>query len=312
MAKKQVVIYKRNKGAVIKNICRNPNLYLMIMPATILFILFSYFPLYGIIIAFKNYDMVEGIMASKWIGFKHFVSFFNDPYCFRIIKNTLLLGFLDLIWSFWPPILLAILMNEIYSIKLKKVIQTISYLPHFVAIVVIIGMMMELLGPTGVFNNMRQSMGLGTVHFFNEAKFFRPMYIISGIWQNVGWGTIIYMAALAGVDQELFEAAYIDGANRFQRIVHISIPSITPTITVLLVLSAASIVNVSFEKIFLMYSPAVYDTADVISTYVYRRGINNMNFSYGAAIGLLNSIVAFIILIVTNKTVDKMNGTALW
>lgn len=302
----------KSDESILKNIKKHYNMYLMILPATILFILFCYLPMYGIVIAFKDYDLIEGISGSRFIGLQHFADFFKDPYCFRIIKNTLLIGFYNLAWSFWPPILLAILLNELKFTRLQKIIQTISYLPHFIATVVIVGMLMELLGPTGVLNNMISSLGFDRINFFNEAKYFRTLYIASGVWQGVGYGSIVYMAALTGIDPEQFEAAHIDGANRFQRIWHISIPGIVPVITVLLIMNAANIVNVGFEKVYLMYSPATYETADVISTYVYRRGITNMDFGYGTAIGLLNSVVAFIILFVTNNFANKLNGTSLW
>lgn len=305
-------IQLKTKHPLLHNIRKHYNLYLMILPAVVLFVLFYYMPMYGIIIAFKDYDLVDGILGSKFIGFEHFKNFFQDPYCFRIIKNTLLIGFYNLFWSFWPPIVFAILLNELKWNRLRKTIQTISYLPYFIAIVVIVGMMMDMLGPTGIVNRVLNSFGIETINFFNEDKYFRSMYIISGIWQNMGYNSIIYMAAIAGIDQEQFEAAYIDGANRFQRIWHISVPGIMPTMTVLLILNAASIVNVGFEKVYLMYSPATYNTADVISTYVYRRGITDMDFGYGTAIGLLNSVIAFLLLFTANKIAAKVNDTSLW
>ena len=305
-------IQRKNKNPLLQNIRKHYNLYLMILPATVLFIVFCYFPMYGIIIGFKDYDLIDGIMGSPFVGLEHFRNFFQDPYCFRIIKNTLIIGFLNLLWSFWPPVVLAILLNELKWMRAKKVIQTISYLPHFIAVVVIVGMMMEMLGPTGIVNNSLAALGFERINFFNEARYFRTLYIASGIWQGVGYNSIVYMAALSGIDQEQFEAAYIDGANRFQRIWYISLPGIVPVITVLLILNAATIVNVGFEKVYLMYSPATYETADVISTYVYRRGISKMDFSYGTAIGLLNSVTGFLILFVTNMVADKLNGTSLW
>ncbi len=292
---------------------RNYNLYLMALPALLLFIVFCYFPMYGIIIAFKNYDMAKGISGGDWVGFKYFIQFFKDPACWRLIRNTLSIGIYSLLWGFWPPILLAILLNETKLMGYKKTVQSISYLPHFISIVVIVGMLMEVLSPTGIVNQFRTwAFDAKSIPYFNEAKYFRGLYIGSGIWQGMGWGSIIYLAALSGISSELYEAAMIDGANRFRRIWHISLPGILPVVTIILILNAASIVNVGFEKIQLMYQPLTYETADVISTYVYRRGITSLNFSYGTAIGLLNSVVAFAILYISNTVSKNMKGSTLW
>ena len=308
----------KKRNAFVKDLTQNYNLYLMMIPATLIMVLFHYFSMYGITIAFKKYDMFSGIMGSPWVGFDNFIKFFNDPYCWRLIKNTILLGGQNWFFGFFPPIILAILMTELTSMKLKKAVQTISYLPHFIPIVVVVGMMMTILGPTGIVNRiLTENLGIldSPILFFNDPALFRPMYIISGIWQGAGWGSIVYMAALSGVDQQLYEAAFLDGANRFQRIWHISIPGILPTITILIILNVASIINVGYEKVYLMQNPATYDTSDVINTYVYRygfKGVGGSNFSYTTAIGLFNSIVATLLMVIANKTVDKLNGTALW
>ncbi len=309
----------RNRNPFLKDLTQNYNLYLMMLPAVLIIVLFNYFSMYGILIAFKKYDMLSGIMASPWVGFANFEKFFTGTYFFRLIKNTLLLGGLNWFFGFFPPIILAILMTELNSNYLKKAVQTISYLPRFIPVVVIIGMMVSILGPTGVVNNLLvENLGWRTdpILFFNEPGFFRPMYIISDIWQGAGWGSIVYMAALSGVDQQLYEAAFLDGANRFQRIWHISIPGILPTITILIILNVASIINVGYEKVFLMQNPATYDTSDVINTYIYRinfqGGVGGGNFSYSTAIGLFNSVIATLLMVIANKTVDWLNGTSLW
>lgn len=302
----------KKKNPFIKDLTTNYNLYLMILPCLILFVLFYYMPMYGVIISFKDYDMLDGIMGSPWVGFDHFTKFFQSHYFWRLVRNTLSLGFLNMIWNFFPPIILAILMNEAKNIPFKKTVQTVTYLPYFVPIVVVVGMMQELLGATGVINNLAVSLGFNRTLFLDNPALFKPLYIATDIWQRTGWGTIVYMAALAGVDQQLYEAAYLDGANRFQRIWHISIPGILPTITIMLILNAAQVVNVGYEKVYLMQTPTLYEASDVINTFVYREALSKKKFDYGTAIGLLNSVAATLIMVVTNKTVDKLNGTALW
>ena len=302
---------KKNIGFT-NELVKNKNLYLMILPGFIGFIVFHYLPLYGIIIGFKDYDIIMGFFSSPWVGFKHFINFFNDPYFGRIFSNTLILGISTLLWSFWPPILLALLLNEIGNSKIKKIYQTISYLPHFIAMVVIVGMMMELLGAKGIINNLLSLIGIEPIAFFNKPEFFRPLYIASGIWQGIGWGSILYLSAISGIDMELYEASYIDGANRFQRALYVTIPGILPTITILFILNSGSIINVGFEKVYLMQNPSIYETADVIQTYVYRKGIIDRNFSYATAIGLFNNILAFVILFISNRCSNLMKQNSLW
>jgi putative aldouronate transport system permease protein len=291
---------------------KNANIYLMLAPPFVLTVLFCYLPLYGLIIGFKDYDVIMGYADSPWVGLKQFRLFFSDPYCFRLIKNTFLLGVYNLAWGFSPPVILALLLNEARSARFRKIIQSISYLPHFVATVVIVGMMIQMFEVNGVVNDLLSALGLQRVNFFNEAGAFRSLYIGSGLWQGVGYSSIIHLATLSGVDQEMYESAYIDGANRFQRVMRISLPSIMPTITILLILSMSNIINIGFEKAYLMQNPATYETSDVINTYVYRRGMLDRNFSYSTAVGLLNSVVSFGLLYITNKTVQIMNGDSIW
>lgn len=302
----------QNKSGWLYDLRRNTNLYLMVLPGLIGFIVFHYIPMYGIIIAFKQYDLVLGFMESPWVGFKHFQSFFNDPYAVRVIKNTLLLGFYSLLIGFWPPIILALLLNELTWKRWKKFFQSISYLPHFIAMVVVVGMMMDFLSINGVVNSVLLSMGFDKIAFFNESGYFRSLYIGSGIWQGIGWGSILYLAALTGIDPEQYEASYIDGASRLQRIWHISLPGMLPTITILLILHASDIINIGFEKVYLMTNPAIYEVGDVIQTYVYRRGIIDRNFSYATAVGLLNSAAAFLILYTANKASRALKQNSLW
>ncbi|MCK9479639.1 MAG: ABC transporter permease subunit [Firmicutes bacterium] len=314
LKKKQIKSKRRHlsRTGYLYDLKMNYNLYLMILPVALGFIIFHYLPMYGIIIAFKDYDLIKGYMSSPWVGLKHFISFAKDPYFPRVVRNTFILGFYSLLWGFWPPIVLALLLNEVKDGYFKRITQTISYFPHFISVVVIVGMMMEMLGPKGFVNNLLNAWGKDSIAFFNDAKYFRMLYILSGIWQGIGWSSILYLATLSGVDQELYEAAYIDGANRFQRVWHISLPSIMPTITILLILNTANIIDVGFEKVYLMSNPSLYETADVIQTYVYRRGIINKNFSYATAIGLMNSIIAFLLLYVANFISRKKGETSLW
>lgn len=287
-------------------------LYLMILPVAAGFIVFRYFPLYGIILAFKDYDLIDGYFRSPWAGLKHFSAFFRDPYLFRIVRNTLLLGIYGLIWGFAPPIILAIMFHEMRGSAIRRVTQSISYLPHFIAIVIIVGMLKTLFSSTGIVNQVLTSFGFDSINFFGEPGWFRPLFIGSSIWQQAGWGSIVYLAALSGVNPELYEAAYIDGANRLQRIRHVSIPGIVPVVTILMILRVGRIVETNFEKVYLMYSPLIYETADVIATYVYRRGIINRDFSYATAVGLLNSVVAFVFIYGANSMSRRIGNTSLW
>ncbi|WP_135553769.1 ABC transporter permease [Paenibacillus cymbidii] len=288
------------------------DLYVMILPAIVLFFIFKYIPMYGVTIAFKKYDLVKGIFASDWVGFKYFVQFFNDPYFFRIVKNTLMINVYSLIFVFPAPIVLALLLNELKSERLKRIAQSFSYLPHFISTVVVVGILMKLAATDGVINALLGSLGLPEQSFFGDARWFRTLYISSDIWQGVGWGSILYLAALTGVPLDRYEAAVIDGANRWQQMKHITLPGIMPTIVILFILNMGHMLEVGFEKVYLMYNPAIYDTADVISTYVYRRGIQGLDFGYAAAIGLFDSVVAFILLVTVNQMSKKLGQESLW
>ncbi|MCK5155053.1 MAG: sugar ABC transporter permease [Spirochaetales bacterium] len=287
-------------------------LYLMLLPVVTGFVIFHYFPLYGIIIAFKDYDLIDSYLGSKWVGLKHFASFFRDPYLYRIIKNTLLLGIYGLVWGFAPPIILAIMFHEMPGRLARRLTQTVSYLPHFIAVVIVVGMLKSLLLSTGIVNQVLVGLGFEAVNFFGEPGWFRTIFITSGIWQGAGWGSIVYLASLTGVNLELYDAAHIDGANRIQRIRHISIPGIFPVITILLILKVGKIVGTNFEKVYLMYNPLIYETADVIATYVYRRGIIYRDFGYATAVGLLNSIVAFVFIYGANALSRRISSNSLW
>ena len=291
---------------------RSPDLYIMMAFVMMWAILFHYIPIYGITLAFKRYSPLDGFWGGEWVGFKYIIQFVKDPYFFRLIRNTILLGFYTLIFTFPAPIVLAILLNELKSMRYKRIIQSLSYLPHFIAIVIVVGLIYQFFSFDGIMTRgIKAASGL-TVDFLGDSRWFRPLYVGSHIWQGVGWGTIIYLATMAGISMELYESAEIDGAGRFQKIRYITLPGIMPTIVVLFILATRNIVRVGFEKAFLMQNPAIYETADVIATYVYRRGIEGGQFSYGTAIGLMNNIVAFVIVLTVNKLARKVRGEGLW
>lgn len=287
-------------------------LYVFLIPTTVLVLVFCYFPMYGIIMAFKNFDGLTTIMQSEWVGLKYFKMVFQDPLIPRAFMNTLTLGILSMLFCFPAPILLALCFNELKTGKYKKISQTISYLPYFISTVIIVGMLKEILSMDGVANNILRSLGLQAVNFMSDASKFRGIYISSEIWQGVGWGSIIYLAAVAGISDEMYEAAIIDGASKLQRMRYITIPSIMPTISIQLILAMGGLLGASFEKIILMYSPAIYETADVLATYIYRNGLQNANFSYGVAVSTLNSVISFMLVFFSNKAMKKMSGYSFW
>ena len=290
---------------------KNKELYILIMPTIILFFIFLYVPMAGLVVGFRKYDIVSGLFGVEWVGFKYFKQFFQDPYFFRILRNTIILNFNMLLFTFPAPILLALFINEIKSKKTKRLFQSVSYLPHFIATVVVVGLMKEMLSGDGMINQILEVFGIQRQLFFNDANWFRPMYVGSSVWEGTGWAAIIYLAALTGINMELYEAAAIEGANRFQKIIYVTIPALLPVIIILLILQIGNIMSIGIEKVFLMYNPGIYETADVITTYVYRRGILNMDISYATAVGLFNSIINFCLLLMANK-ISKKSGNNLW
>ncbi len=268
--------------------------------------------MYGVIIAFKNFKPLKGILGSDWVGFKYFIMFFDSVYFWRLLKNTLLISIYSFVWSFPVPIFFALMLNEVREGLFKKAVQTISYLPHFISIVVICGMIVNFTGQHGIVNTALGWIGIGPIPFLSEPSWFRDIYISSGIWQGFGWGSIIYLAAIAGIDPQLYEAANIDGANRWQKMWYITLPCLVPTIVILLILNAGNLMDVGFEKINLLYNPTTYETADVISTYVYRQGIQRADYSYSTAIGLFNNVINLILLVIVNRISRKVSETSLW
>lgn len=301
---------KINYAVYFKN---NWQLYVLILPAIIYFIVFNYMPLYGIQIAFKDFKAVFGISGSKWVGFKHFENFFHAYYFKRLLANTLLLNVYNLLWSFPVPIILAILLNQIKGPKIKRFIQTSIYVPYFISTVVLAGMLYIFLSPTsGIFNILRQALGMKAVDFMSDAKAFRSIYIISGIWQSAGWGTILYIASLSGVDPSLYEAAEIDGASIWQKIRYIDIPSIVPVIVMVFILDCGKLLSSNTDKALVMQTAGNIPTSDIIGVYVYNVGLGSGQFSYTTAIGLFINIINFIIIITANQISKKISDVGLF
>jgi len=296
----------------IKDLKRNYSLYLMALPILAFYILFHYKPMYGVIIAFKNFSPAKGVIGSEWVGIKHFIDFFCNPYFFRLMKNTLVISLSTLVFSFPAPIILALLINEIRSKWFSRIVQLIVYLPHFISLVVVCGLILKFTSDKSIINDIAVLFGHERVSFLNHPKYFVPVYVISDIWQSAGWNSIIYLAALTSVEQQLYEAAIIDGASRWRQTLHITIPGIAPTIITMFILRIGNMLNVGYEKIILLYNPVTYETADVISTYVYRKGLIENSWSFSTAVGLFNSIINFTLLIFANRLSRKINEISLW
>ncbi len=295
-----------------KNFVRYRYIYLMLLPVVVYYAVFCYGPMSGIVIAFQNFKPALGVSGSKWVGWKHFVDFLTGPYAWRLIRNTLMINILQIIFAFPVPIIVALLINEINCKGYKKAVQTISYMPHFISLVVMCGLLVNFCRSDGIFNDFLSLFGFERRNLLAEANLFRPIYVLSGIWQEAGWGSIIYLATLSTVDVGLYEAATIDGANRFQRMLHVSFPGLLPIIIVQLIMRVGNILTTGFEKVFLLYSPLTYDTADIISTYIYRQGLELSNYSYGTAVGLFNSVVNLIILVMANYISRRVTEESLW
>lgn len=288
-------------------------LWLFVLPGIILTFIFSYVPMYGVQIAFRNYNAKLGFFGSHWVGLKHFVRFFNSPYFTDTISNTLTLSVYSLLVGFPIPIIFALMLNSFRHKKYRKIIQTITYAPNFISTVVMCGMILLFLSPSvGVINHIIELFGGNAVNFMANKDYWRHIYVWTGIWQGMGWSSVIYFAALSGVSPELHEAAVMDGANKFHLVRYIDLPSILPTATILLIMSCGSILSVGFEKVFLLQNDLNLSVSQVISTYVYQVGMVDHNVSYSTAIGLFNSLINAILLIVVNKVSNKLSGISLW
>lgn len=290
----------------------NKYLYLLALAGVLYYIIFIYLPMFGVIMAFQDFNITKGFLGSPLVGLKHFKSFFSSYFFGRLIRNTLLINIYNLIFSFPIPIVFALLLNELQSQKFKKTVQTVSYLPYFISMVVIGGLIHTFTAENGLISNIVSSLGGPGGNLLIDPANFRTIFVSSNIWQFFGWDSIIYIAALAGIDVALYEAATVDGAGRWQKMWHITLPGIKPTIIIMLILRLGSMMNVGFEKIILLYNPSTYETADVISSFVYRRGIQEADYSFSAAVGLFNSLVNFVLLVASNIVSRKVSETSLW
>lgn len=304
---------KKDELKIIKkDLKRNWPLYLMVMPVLLFFFFFEYKPMYGALIAFQDYRPATGFGAD-WVGLKHFIRFFESPMAPQLIRNTLIINVLELFFSFPVPIILSLILNEMKPSKFKTVSLIITYLPHFISMVIICGMISQFCMTDGLFNDIIDFFGGERTSLLQRKELYRTIYVGSGVWRGMGWGTIIYTAALSGIDSELYDAASVDGAGRWKQTLHITIPGITPTVITMVILRMGSLFGVGYEKTMLLYNNAVMDVADVISTYVYRKGLGgDQQWSFSTAVGLMNTTVNLILLITANKISRKVSETSLW
>lgn len=308
---------RRSSGAwqAVRTLRKYRVFYLLMLPGILYYIVFKYVPMYGIIIAFQDFSVGRGIFGSKFVGIKHFIEFFHyTPDSWKLIRNTVMLNVYDLLFHFPAPIVLALLFHEIRNKAFKRFVQSVSYMPHFLSTVVIAGIIVMFLSPTtGIVNFILVKLfGMEPVMFLGMPEWFRTIYIGSEIWQKVGWGTILYLAAIAGVDPTLYEAAKMDGANRFQQMRHVTFVGMIPVMIILFVLNLGQFMEVGFQKILLLYNPMNYETSDVINTFVYRRGILDADFSFATAVGLFQSVIGFVLVVIANRLARKYSETSLW
>ena len=295
-----------------KDFLKNRQIYIMMSLGVVYFLIFHYLPMFGIVMAFQDFNPAKGFLRSEWVGLDHIIDFVTSPYFPRLLRNTLLVNVYQLIFVFPVPILFALFLNEIKSAKFKKVVQTATYLPHFISMVVFCGLIVDFTSQNGIVSKIIQFLGSEKQNLLMEPKYFRTIYTSTAIWKEMGWNSIIYIAALAGIAPELYEAATIDGAGRFKKMWHVTLPGIIPTIVIMLILRVGSMMSVGFEKIILLYNEVTRETADVISSFVYRRGLLDGDYSYSAAIGLFNAVINFTLLIISNKISKKLSETSLW
>jgi putative aldouronate transport system permease protein len=300
------------RSKIRKDWLKNYSLYLIVSPVLLYYIIFHYVPIYGAIIAFKDFVPTKGIWGSSWVGFEHFQEFFNSYHFWRILKNTLVISLTSLVFGFPAPIILALLINEVKSRFFSRFIQTVTYMPHFISLVVVCGLIIDFTRDSGIINTIIAFFGGDTETMLNKSGYFVPIYVSSEIWQEIGWGSIIYLAAMGSIDPQQYEAATIDGAGRFKQTLHVTLPGIASTIIILLILKVGGILSVGYEKIILLYNPAIYESADVISTYVFRKGLQEFAWSFSSAVGLFNSTINFILLIGANWLSKKINQSGLW
>lgn len=301
-----------NKRSIGHQIYRNRWLYAMLLLPIIYFIIFKFGPIYGLQIAFRNFRVRKGIWGSDWVGLKYFNQYLSDPSFWTLVKNTVLLGLGQIVFVFPCPIIFALLLNEVHSKTGQRLVQNISYLPHFISVVVVASMVTTFLAKDGIINKLVVMMGGQTHLYMQNPGWFRPIYWISNLWQELGWSAIIYFAALTNVDEQLYEAAIIDGANRWQQTLHVTLPAIKPTIAIMLIMAMGNVMNVSFEKVLLLQNELTYTVSDVISTFVYRKGLSGGQYSYSTAIDMFSTITNFIMLVIMNRMCKLLGEASLW
>ena len=306
---KQAPLHKR----LAENIRNHPLLYVLALPVVAYYLIFNYYPMYGVLMAFQDFKPALGIWGSTWVGLKHFEKFIGGIYFWRLVRNTLSINLGMLLVGFPIPILFALLLNEIPHRGFQRVTQTVTYMPHFISSVVVCGLMLQFCGSNGILTRMLAALGLTPqTNLFTVPSLFQPLYIGMNVWKNMGWDSIIFFAALTSVDSELHEAAQIDGAGRWRRMLHVTLPAIMPTVVILLIMRIGNLMSLGWDQINLLYNERVYETADVISTYVYRMGLTKFEYSFGSAVGLLNSVINVILLMGANALSRKVNETSLW
>ena len=311
--KKEQKLVPQHKRSFWGNLCYYKEYYLMLSPGILFFLVFCYGPMYGLVIAFQDYYPLKGVTGSKMVGLKHFRALFTDPFFLSVLKNTIVIRFYKLLVCFPAPILLCLALNEISNYRFKKIAQSVSYLPHFVSWVVVSGIIIEFLSPSrGPINILLQNLGMEPIFFVAEPKYFRGVLVLSDLWKSVGWGSIVYLAAVTSVDPTLYEAAEMDGAGRIKKIIHVTIPALAPIITVMFIMESGKILNDSFEQVYNFLTPSTYAVGDVISTFVYRMGIQKMQYSFTTAVDLFKNIISFMLVVMTNYIARKTNDYALW
>ena len=299
----------RDQKPLLKRMLSYRDMYLMMIPGLAFLLLFQYGPMYGVVIAFKEYNIIEGIWGSPWVGLANFEEFFSSAEALQVLKNTIIISFLRLAITFPVTIIVSLMINEVSNNAFKRVIQTISYLPHFMSWVIVAGIVINVLSPsTGIINAAIKALGGEPIYFMTSNFWFRPVLVLSSLWKEVGWGTVLYLAAVSNVDAEQYEAAIVDGATRFQRIRHITLPALYPVMTIQLILSMGTIMNAGFDQVFNLYNEMVYETGDIIDTFVYRKGLVEMNYSFSTAVGLFKSVVGLILTVSVHLITRRING----
>lgn len=306
--------HERSKvRALLLQYWKNKELFILFFPVFLFYVIFCYIPMGGIVVAFKDYKLMQGIWGSSWVGFDNFRELFSTPSFYEILGNTFWISILRLVFGFPAPIILALLLNEVRHSGYKKVVQTVSYLPHFLSWVILAGVFQQLLSPsTGAVNAILGKLGIAPVYFLGDPGWFVFTIILTGIWQSIGWGTVIYLAAISGIDPQLYEAAMLDGAGRLKQVLYITLPCLIPTITIILILNTGGILNAGFDQIMNMYNEAVYKVGDIIDTYVYRRGLEGMQYSFSTAVNLFKNVIGLGFVLLTNKIAKSLGDNSLW